>query len=98
MNRRWLGYRLLPSFSARSTRASPGLDGGRAGRAHRARRAPRPTSDALGETRQVIKAAEMLELVVTPGADVVLTGTGSALLRGRVKARKKLLKVPTPKL
>ena len=33
-----------------------------------------------------------LELVVTPGADVVLTGTGSALLRGKVNARKKLLK------
>ncbi|OGF17971.1 MAG: hypothetical protein A2W00_12645 [Candidatus Eisenbacteria bacterium RBG_16_71_46] len=52
----------------------------------------------LGEILQVIKAAEMLELVVTPGADVVLTGTGSALLRGRVKARKKLLKVQMRKL
>ncbi len=52
----------------------------------------------FGEILQVIKAAEMLELVVTPGADVVLTGTGSALLRGRVNARKKLLKEQLKKL
>ena len=52
----------------------------------------------FGEILQVIKAAEMLELVVTPGADVVLTGTGSAMLRGRVNARKKLLKEQIQKL
>ena len=46
----------------------------------------------FGEILQVIKAAELLDLVVTPGADVVLTGTGSALLRAKVNARKKLLK------
>ncbi|MBI1798543.1 MAG: AAA-associated domain-containing protein [Candidatus Eisenbacteria bacterium] len=46
----------------------------------------------FGEILQVIKAAEMLDLVVTPGADVVLTGNGSALLRAKVNARKKLLK------
>lgn len=46
----------------------------------------------FGEILQVIKAAEMLELVVTPGADVILTGTGGTLLRGKVNARKKLLK------
>jgi NitT/TauT family transport system ATP-binding protein len=46
----------------------------------------------FGEILLVIKAAEMLELVVTPGADVVLTGTGSALLRAKVNARKQLLK------
>ena len=52
----------------------------------------------FGEILQVIKAAEMLELVVTPGADVVLTGTGSALLRGKVNARKKLLKEQVKKI
>ena len=46
----------------------------------------------FGEMLQVIKAAELLDLVVTPGADVVLTGNGSALLRAKVNARKKLLK------
>ncbi len=52
----------------------------------------------FGEILQVIKAAEMLDLVVTPGADVVLTGTGSALLRAKVNARKKLLKEQIRKL
>jgi NitT/TauT family transport system ATP-binding protein len=52
----------------------------------------------FGEILMVIKAAELLDLVVTPGADVVLTGTGSALLRGRVNARKKLLKEQIKKL
>ena len=52
----------------------------------------------FGEILQVIKAAEMLELVVTPGADVVLTGTGSALLRAKVNPRKKLLKEQIKKL
>jgi len=52
----------------------------------------------FGEILQVIKAAEMLELVVTPGADVVLTGTGSALLRAKVNPRKKLLKEQIRKL
>lgn len=52
----------------------------------------------FGEILQVIKAAEMLELVVTPGADVVLTGTGNRLLRGKVNARKKLLQEQIVKL
>jgi hypothetical protein len=52
----------------------------------------------FGEILKVIKAAEMLELVVTPGADVVLTGTGKSLLKGRVNARKKLLKEQVCKL
>ncbi len=52
----------------------------------------------FGEILQVIKAAEMLDLVVTPGADVVLTGTGSALLRAKVNPRKKLLKEQIKKL
>lgn len=46
----------------------------------------------FGAILQVIKAAELLELVVTPGADVVLTGTGSRLLRSKVNGRKKLLR------
>lgn len=52
----------------------------------------------FGEILQVIKAAEMLELVATPGADVVLTSTGSQLLRGKVNARKKLLREQVGKL
>ena len=52
----------------------------------------------FGEILKVIKAAEMLELVVTPGADVVMTGTGSALLRARVNQRKKLLKQQLKKI
>ena len=52
----------------------------------------------FGEILQVIKAAELLDLVVTPGGDVVLTGTGSALLRAKVNPRKKLLKEQIKKL
>uniref|UniRef100_A0A832I429 ABC transporter ATP-binding protein n=1 Tax=Eiseniibacteriota bacterium TaxID=2212470 RepID=A0A832I429_UNCEI len=52
----------------------------------------------FGEILQVIKAAEMLELVVTPGADVVLTATGNQLLRAKVNARKKLLREQVRKL
>ena len=46
----------------------------------------------FGEILKVIKAAEMLELVVTPGADAVLTAKGKELLKARVNARKKLLR------
>lgn len=52
----------------------------------------------FGAILQVIKGAELLELVVTPGADVVLTGTGSALLRAKVNGRKKLLRDQIRKL
>jgi hypothetical protein len=52
----------------------------------------------FGAILQVIKAAELLELVVTPGADVVLTGTGSKLLRSKVNGRKKLLREQIRKL
>ncbi|HEY2956158.1 MAG TPA: AAA-associated domain-containing protein [Candidatus Eisenbacteria bacterium] len=52
----------------------------------------------FGEILKVIKAAEMLELVVTPGADVVMTGTGGALVRARVNQRKKLLKQQLQKI
>jgi hypothetical protein len=55
-------------------------------------RLARDISYEFGAILQVIKAAELLELVVTPGADVVLTGTGSALLRSKVNGRKKLLR------
>ena len=46
----------------------------------------------FGAILQVIKAAELLDLVVTPGGDVVLTATGSQLLRHKVNGRKKLLR------
>jgi len=52
----------------------------------------------FGAIIQVIKAAELLDLVVTPGADVVLTGTGSALLRSKVNGRKRLLRGQMSKL
>jgi NitT/TauT family transport system ATP-binding protein len=52
----------------------------------------------FGEILRVIKAAEMLSLVETPGADVVLTSTGSQMLRGRINSRKKLLKEQLKKL
>jgi len=55
-------------------------------------RLARDVNFEFGEILKVLKAAEMLELVVTPGADVVLTATGKDLLRGKVNARKKLLK------
>ena len=52
----------------------------------------------FGEILRVLKAAEMLGLVETPGADVVLTSTGGQMLRGRVNTRKKLLKEQLKKL
>ena len=52
----------------------------------------------FGEILRVLKGAEMLGLVETPGADVVLTSTGGQLLRGRVNSRKKLLKEQLKKL
>ena len=52
----------------------------------------------FGEILRVLKAAEMLGLVETPGADVVLTSTGGQLLRGRINSRKKLLKEQLKKL
>ena len=55
-------------------------------------RLARDVNFEFGEILKVIKAAEMMDLVVTPGADVVLTATGKELLRAKVNARKKLLK------
>ena len=46
----------------------------------------------FGEILKVVKAAEMLELVVTPGADAVLTARGKEVLKAKVNARKKLLR------
>jgi NitT/TauT family transport system ATP-binding protein len=46
----------------------------------------------FGEILMVIKAAELLDLVVTPGGDVVVTATGSRVLRAKINPRKKLLK------
>jgi hypothetical protein len=52
----------------------------------------------FGEILRVVKAAELLGLVETPGADVVLTSTGSQMLRARINNRKKLLKEQIKKL
>ncbi len=46
----------------------------------------------FGEILKVVKAAEMLELVVTPAADAVLTARGKEVLKAKVNARKKLLR------
>jgi NitT/TauT family transport system ATP-binding protein len=61
-------------------------------------RLARDVNFEFGEILRVIKGAEMLGLVETPGADVVLTSTGGQLLRGRVNSRKKLLKEQLKKL
>jgi len=46
----------------------------------------------LGDIILVIKAAEMLGFVETPGADVVLTSIGARMLKAKVRPRKQLLK------
>ena len=61
-------------------------------------RLARDISLEFGEILRVLKGAEMLGLVETPGADVVLTSTGGQLLRGRINSRKKLLKEQLKKL
>ncbi len=61
-------------------------------------RLARDVNFEFGEILRVLKGAEMLGLVETPGADVVLTSTGGQLLRGRVNSRKKLLKEQLKKL
>ncbi len=61
-------------------------------------RLARDVNFELGEILMVIKAAEMLGFVETPGADVVLTAVGARLLKGRVNARKQLLKEQLKKL
>jgi len=61
-------------------------------------RLARDVNFEFGEILRVLKGAEMLGLVETPGADVVLTSTGGQLLRGRVNSRKKLLKEQIKKL
>jgi len=61
-------------------------------------RLARDVNFEFGEILRVLKGAEMLGLVETPGADVVLTSTGGQMLRGRVNNRKKLLKEQLKKL
>ena len=61
-------------------------------------RLARDVNYEFGEILRVLKGAEMLGLVETPGADVVLTSTGGQMLRGRVNNRKKLLKEQLKKL
>jgi NitT/TauT family transport system ATP-binding protein len=55
-------------------------------------RLAREVNYEFGEILMVIKAAELLDLVVTPGGDVVVTATGARVLRARINPRKKLLK------
>lgn len=52
----------------------------------------------FGEILRVIKAAEMLGFVETPGADVVLTSIGARLLKAKVNPRKQLVKEQIGKL
>ena len=52
----------------------------------------------FGEILRVIKAAELLGFVETPGADVVLTATGAKLLKAKINPRKKLIKEQIKKL
>jgi len=61
-------------------------------------RLAREVNYELGEILQVIKAAEMLGFVETPGADVVLTAVGGEMLRAKVNPRKQLLKEQLQKL
>jgi NitT/TauT family transport system ATP-binding protein len=61
-------------------------------------RLARDVNYEFGEILRVLKGAEMLGLVETPGADVVLTSTGGQMLRGRINNRKKLLKEQLKKL
>ena len=63
-----------------------------AGGRHDIYKLAREVNFEFGEILKVIKAAELLDLVVTPGADVVLTPRGKELLKGKVNARKKLLR------
>ena len=63
-----------------------------AGGRHDIYKLAREVNFEFGEILKVIKAAELLDLVVTPGADVVLTARGKELLKGKVNARKKLLR------
>jgi len=61
-------------------------------------RLARDVNFELGEILLVIKAAEMLGLVETPGADVVLTAVGGRMLGAKVNPRKQLLKEQLQKL
>jgi hypothetical protein len=69
-----------------------------AGGRHDVFRLARDVNFELGEILLVIKAAEMLGLVETPGADVVLTAVGGKMLKAKVNPRKQLLKEQLQKL
>ncbi|SRR5258706_8786586 len=69
-----------------------------AGGRHDVFRLARDVNFELGEILLVIKAAEMLGFVETPGADVVLTAVGAKMLKAKVNARKQLLKEQLQKL
>lgn len=69
-----------------------------AGGRHDVFRLARDVNFELGEILLVIKAAEMLGFVETPGADVVLTAVGAKMLGAKVNPRKQLLKEQLQKL
>ncbi len=52
----------------------------------------------FGETLTVIKAAELLGLVNTPGGDVVIEKLGETISRAKINARKGLIKTQIQKL
>ena len=61
-------------------------------------RLAREVNYELGDIILVIKAAEMLGLVETPGADVVVTAAGTKMLKAKVASRKPLIKEQILKL
>lgn len=61
-------------------------------------RLARDVNYELGDIILVIKAAEMLGFVETPGADVVLTAVGGRMLKAKVVPRKHLLREQLTKL
>ncbi len=52
----------------------------------------------FGEFLSIIKGAEMLGFVDTPGGDINITDTGTSLLKGKIRARKKFFKNQLKKL
>ncbi len=52
----------------------------------------------FGDFLSIIKGAEMLGFVDTPPGDIILTEAGTAMLKGKIKARKKFFKGQLKKL
>ncbi len=52
----------------------------------------------FGEFLSIIKGAEMLGFVDTPPGDIIITEAGTAMLKGKIKARKKFFKNQLKKL